>query len=179
MQVLADLSEPQVALLLAARRLLVRASHGSYAISTKKDNQATANDNADASTACTLCLDRLLEECKTATGQGGGGRRGGSSGGGGANAAGGITNRYSQHVLSRAFLDMLDIGILRPAMDHSGEGPFQYDYYKTRYANLDCHSLGRMPLHLTFDLHREILKALESNILQASTALLEWGKKII
>ncbi|GKY97998.1 hypothetical protein MPSEU_000757900 [Mayamaea pseudoterrestris] len=88
----------------------------------------------------------------------------------------GTPNRYSTPVLRRAFHDLLSLGVIRPAMDHAGTGPFQYQHMAIQW---DVHTMARVPLHLTFDVRAELTLALDRNMFPvASTALMEWAKKI-
>ena len=137
-QVLCDLTGPQVALLLAARRILARDGHRHEA------------------TNLPLTLDRMLEEYRTSY-------RG---------------SHYSAQQLMRAFFDLLELDVVRPASDHSGTIPWQY-MHDDRLMDMDSNTMAaRVPLHLTVDIHRELQKVLEKNLLKCSTALREWGRKM-
>lgn len=97
-------------------------------------------------------------------------------------------SRYSFLLLHRACLDLLDAGVLRPAMDHGGTGPLLYSGASSTH-QLPAPELQALPLHLTVDIHRELKPALEqattpqdassSNRIRCSTALREWGKRAI
>lgn len=135
-QALKDLSGPQVALILSARRVLAR-------------------DSVREDTTMTLTLDRILEEYRTYQGS---------------------SNRYGGHVLSKSFQDLVEMNFFRPAADHSGGGPLQYNHDPSNFP-VDLNTVGRVPIHLTVDIHRELRKALEKNLLDCSTTLREWGRK--
>jgi hypothetical protein len=135
-QALKDLSGPQVALILSARRVLAR-------------------DSIREDTTTPLTLDRILEEYRTYQGS---------------------SNRYGGHVLSKSFQDLVEMNFFRPAADHSGGGPLQYNHDPSN-CPVDLNTTGRVPIHLTVDIHRELRKALEKNLLDCSTALREWGRK--
>jgi hypothetical protein len=136
-QALVDLSGPQVALLLSARRVLAR-------------------DGIREDTTTPLTLDRMLEEYRSYKGS---------------------SNRYGGHVLSKSFRDLLELSVFQPAADHSGGGPLQYIHDPSNFSLADVNTAGRIPLHLTVDVRRELRKALEKNLLDCSTALREWGRK--
>jgi hypothetical protein len=76
-----------------------------------------------------------------------------------------------------AAMQVLERGLLAPSMDHSGGGPLQY-HVSNMYKTLDPYSLLRLPLHLPIDIDRELGEALHRNLLDCSTALKEWGRKI-
>jgi len=134
LQALRDLSGPQVALVLAARRILHR--------DASKSNETEQQQ---------LTLQRMLHEYKAFY----------------------KSSKYSEPMLRRAFTDLLEVGLFRPAADHSGLGPFQYQFRnETLYTNAtNVDTIERMPLHLTVDIHREV-----SSITTCSTALQEWGR---
>jgi hypothetical protein len=90
----------------------------------------------------------------------------------------GNSNRYNVRILTRGLADLIAMDVLRPAVDHSGKGAFQYEHDGIDVETLDPNILARMPLHMSFDLNREMRPALAKNLLDGSTALLEWGKKI-
>jgi hypothetical protein len=146
LQALRDLSGPQVALLLAARRILFR------------DSCTSRSQDEAAHLQPQLTLKRILNEYRS--------------------SYKGQSSRYTEHILQNAFVDMLEINIFRPAMDHTGSGPFQYlhqDIPLGDHNNMDV--VERMPLQMTLDIHREIKEAIDSNMLNCSTALREWGRK--
>jgi hypothetical protein len=149
--ILQDLSTPQLLLVLAARRILARSCHR----------------HRENNTCVSLTMEGMLQEIVQKL------------------YRGNPPPNASPAVLKRAFLDLLDLAVLRPALDHSGSGPFQY-YEKTCTVTPDSSSSTslswdvrmRLPLHLTLDIHRDILLALELKALTAPTAILEWGKKL-
>ena len=141
LEMLRDLSEPQVALLLATRRILYRESQRT----DEKSNNG-------------LTLHRILTELQTSTKNGMG-----------------MSNRFPSTTLQRAFLDLCDMAMFRPAVDHSGTTPFQYRH--SHVQEYDYSHYSHMPIHITVDIYREILPALEKNVFHCSTALREWGKK--
>jgi Origin recognition complex (ORC) subunit 4 C-terminus len=88
----------------------------------------------------------------------------------------GNTNRYGRSLVYKAFHDLLSMGLLRPAMDHTGTVPLQYDYHG-ELSSLSPSSLTMLPLHFNIDIYREMQKAMDGNLLDCPAALREWGKK--
>jgi Cdc6-like AAA superfamily ATPase len=156
-QTLHGLSGPQVALVLSARRILYRDS----CMQHTRNSHATTNTNTETSTveySPQLTLRRMIHEYGT--------------------SYKGQTSRYTNRILHHNFIELLEMGIFRPSMDHSGAGPFQYQYRDSfiyNHNNVDV--MERLPLHMTMDIHFEVKQALESNMLNCSTALREWGRK--
>lgn len=89
----------------------------------------------------------------------------------------GSSNRYSKQVLTKAFVDLLSVGLLRPASDHSGGAPLQYQHDRS-VLDLEPSLLQAVPLQLTVDVYRELEGAIAQNIMGCSTALREWGRKM-
>jgi hypothetical protein len=145
-QALLDMSKPQVALMLSAKRILARESH-------RGDNQIAA---------VPLKLERMFKEFQSF-------RRGSTT-----SATKMNTNT---DLLMKAAIELLDRGLLVPSMDHGGGGPLQYIVSKVQ-VDLDVHSLLQLPLHVPFDIERELGTALELDLLDCSTALREWGKNM-
>ena len=88
--------------------------------------------------------------------------------------------RYSSTYLYRSFLDLLDMGIFRPAKDHVGTGPWLYHQQRLLLASMDEPEVQALPLHLTIDLQRDIQQALDANTISScSTALREWGRRSV
>jgi Cdc6-like AAA superfamily ATPase len=83
--------------------------------------------------------------------------------------------QFSNTLMHKAFLQLMDVGLLMPAGDHCGGGPLQYNLSKS-YRNMDRNGLSRLPLHVPLDTERELAKALEQNLLACPTVLKEWGK---
>jgi hypothetical protein len=137
LQAMLDISKPQVVLLLAARRILVREAHREQAV------------------ASPLTIQRMLNEYESSF------RRG----------------AQRKESLIPAARTLLERGIFTPSMDHSGGGPIQY-HASLVYKTLDPYSLVRLPLHLPIDIDRELDTAISRNLLECSTALREWGRKV-
>lgn len=136
LQALLDLSQPQVALLLSARRILKREEHRDHAV------------------LAPLTIDRMLNEYKS--------------------FSRGSTSIGNLKLLKQAVYHLVQQGLLVPSIDHSGGGPLHYDVTKI-YRDLDYCTLLRLPLHVPFDMDRELGTVLDNNLLECSTALKEWG----
>lgn len=139
LQALLDLSVPQVAMLLSARRILKREEHRDQAV------------------LAPLTMERMLKEYESF-------RRGSMSMG-------------NSKLFQWSIYHLMQLGLLVPSIDHSGGGPLHYNVTKI-YKDLDHYTVSRMPLHMPFDIDREIGIALEQNLLECPTALKEWGKSI-
>ena len=145
---LLDLSQSQVALLLAAKRILAREAHLEHSV-------GLTGETAAAAVLAPLTLQRMIHEYQSF-------RRGIQS--------------YSDELLKEAAHQLLERGVLVPSLDHSGAGPMQY-HISFSFETLDPYSLSRLPLHFPTDLNRELDEALKQNLMNCSTALNEWGRK--
>ena len=88
-----------------------------------------------------------------------------------------FASQKKESTLLPAARQLLERGILVPSSDHSGGGPLQYSITQM-YKTLDPYSLVRLPLHMPVDIDRELGEALDRDLLDCSTALREWGRKI-
>jgi Cdc6-like AAA superfamily ATPase len=125
-RILQDLVGPQVALLLAARRVLKRESQ-------KKQAKASLTIQ-------------------------------------------GMSSRYALPFLTKASYELLEAGVFRPAQDRVGPAPLQYQGILVR--DIEWNTLSTLTLQICVDVHRELDQAIELGILDCSTALREWGRKI-
>jgi len=146
---LLDLSQPQVALLLSAKRILSREEHQEHSMGL------TGETNAASAGIAPLTLQRMIHEYQSF-------RRGIQS--------------YGDELLLTAGRQLLERGVFIPSLDHSGGGPMQY-HVSLSFESLDPYSLSRLPLHFPTELNREFGEALKQNLLPCSTALSEWGRK--
>ena len=87
----------------------------------------------------------------------------------------GISDRYNRSVLFRAFHEMLDTGLFRPASERVGHVPLMYRL-DTKFRDMDVNLLEKTPLHLTVE-PSDVYALLEGNLFKCSTALHEWAKK--
>ncbi|CAB9519359.1 expressed unknown protein [Seminavis robusta] len=145
-QALLDLSMPQVALILSARRILAR--------DAQWNNEGRGG--AEGIMPAPLTLGRMVQEYERFIMN---------------QQSGGCT--FSRHLLWISFQELLHLNLLRPAMDHCGTGPFQYDHQQQHYSSLN--EAEDVPLHLLVDANRELMDALQE--LDCTTAMREWGRK--
>ena len=89
----------------------------------------------------------------------------------------GTSDRFQVRILRAAFFELLEMDVFRPSCDHGGGAPFQYEY-ACSYYEIDSKSLLQLPLHLPLELDQELTEALKHNLLNCSTSLKDWGKKI-
>ena len=104
-------------------------------------------------------------------------RRRGSQGGGGATQE----KSYGKRTLFQAFLEVVEMGIVRPAFDHSGNGALQYKFGDSITELFGCGCDGivmNIPVHLTVDLESEVNVLLRQRELKCGNAVREWGLKI-
>lgn len=163
MRLLQDLSGPQVAFLFSCRRILARDNmkeeHQSV-IGNNNTNVKTANRIDSIMMIAPLTFDRAYNEYRT--------------------SYKGMTSRYQYRIIRKAFYDLMNYGIIRPASDHTGLGPYHYHLDNGIYINADENvTFQKMPIQLTLDIHHEIKVAIDYNIIHCTTALREWGKRII
>ena len=90
----------------------------------------------------------------------------------------GSANNYSTPILWKGFYSLMEIGLIRPALDHSGRAPLQYEHDDASYSEMAPAVLAGLPLHLNVDIQKEFTVAMQKNLLNCSTALREWGNKI-
>jgi AAA ATPase domain len=147
---LSDLRGAQIALVLAARRVLFRES-------VVGGNNGNAQTAAATTMVPRLTYGRMITEL--------GSFRGAAA--------------FSSKDLWHALLDLLEMGVLRPASDHSGTAPLSYEWEDDDPMDQDESVLQDTTLHLTLDIHREVKPAIDDNVFQCSTALKEWGRKTI
>jgi Cdc6-like AAA superfamily ATPase len=150
---LSDLRGAQVALVLAARRVLFRES----VVNNNNNGSSGQAAVTAAATVPRLTYDRMVTEL--------GSFRGAAA--------------FSNKDLWNAFLDLLETGVLRPASDHCGTAPLSYGWEDDDPMDQDEAVLQDTTLHLTLDIHREVKPAIDDNVFQCSTALKEWGRKTI
>ena len=139
LQAILDMSKPQVALLLAAKRILTREAHREQAV------------------VAPLTIERMLKEYESSFRK--------------------RATHKKESTLLPAAHQLLERGLLAPSLDHSGGGPMQYNITHV-YKTLDPYSLMRLPLHMPIEVEKELGEALTQNLLDCSTGLREWGRKI-
>ena len=159
---LLDLSGPQIAVLLSARRIAAR-----------DDTRASAEDEVDdmrrkesaGGTATTILVPLTYQRIKDeyTTSFVASGRYTTSS------------DRYPPHVLYRSCLDLMELDIIRLKKEQCGGGALQYGQNDTLTTGTD---ITHLPLHVNLDWELEFMGALKAGLLQCSTALREWGQKM-
>lgn len=163
LRALLDLSGPQVSVLLAAQRILAR-DDTRFAIEDSVDNArkqgSHGSNRATVAMAAPLTYQRIHDEYTTSFVSSG--RYTTSS------------DRYPSHILRRAFIDLIELDLIRLKKDHSRGGPFQYEH---------CHALStganinHFPLLVNLHMEEEFMGLLKAGVLHCSTALREWGMK--
>lgn len=152
---LLNLSGPQVAIFLAARRIMARDDTRA----TIEDE--TVNGGATVMNAAPLTYQRIHDEYTTSF-----------------VASGRYTissDRYPSHVLHRACVDLMEMDLIRVRKERLGVGPLQYEHSDVLSAGTD---IVNIPLFVHFEWYKEFLGPLKAGLLQCSTALREWGLKM-
>lgn len=159
---LLDLTGPQVAVLLAARRIMAR-----------DDTRSTIEDDVDyarkhgvnkktvLSMVSPITYQRIYDEYTTSF-----------------VASGRYTissDRYPSHLLYRAFTDLMELNLLRLKKDHSKRGPLQYEHCDALSSGAN---VANLPLLINLAMEDEFLGLLKGGVLHCSTALREWGLRI-
>lgn len=91
------------------------------------------------------------------------------------NSLGGV-DRHSDSVFQQAFLHLMDSGLIKFAVDHSGGNTFQY----SDNHSWNCPELrffAHLPIHINVEIDMELKAALTHNLLDCSEALRNWGLK--
>jgi len=161
---LLDLSGPQVAALLAARRIEARddarANAGEDEIESRRRRGLATNDKT-ASTSLPLTYKRIEDEYTTSF-----------------VASGRYTissDRYPKHVLYRSFMDLMEMDIIRLKKEICGGGALQYGHNDALSSG---GNISGLPLYVNLDYDLELMPILKAGMLQCSTALREWGLKM-
>jgi hypothetical protein len=161
---LLDLSGPQIAVLLAARRIMARDD----ARSTVDDaagnglNQNLPKNATVLSLVAPLTYKRIEDEYTTSFVNS---ERYTIS-----------SDRYPPHVLYRSFMDLMELDLIRLKKERCEGGALQYDH-------LGCLSFGanitNVPLYVNLEWELEFVGVLKAGLLKCSTSLREWGLKIM
>lgn len=161
---LLDLSGPQVAALLAARRIEARddarANAGEDEIESRRRRGLATNDKT-ASTSLPLTYKRIEDEYTTSF-----------------VASGRYTissDRYPKHVLYQSFMDLMEMDIIRLKKEICGGGALQYGHNDALFSGSN---MSGLPLYVNLDYDLELMPILKAGMLQCSTALREWGLKM-
>jgi hypothetical protein len=84
------------------------------------------------------------------------------------------SDRYSSHLLQRAFRDLIELDLVRLKKNHSDGGPLQFEHCDSLSSG---NSTLNLPLYINFEMETEIIGLLKAGALNCSTALREWGLK--
>lgn len=160
---LLDLSGPQVAVLLAARRIEYRDDARTNAEDEIESTRKRGISGVGGSPLMVLPLtyQRIQDEYTTSF-----------------VASGRYTissDRYSHHVLYRSCMDLMEVDIIRLKKEICGEGSFQYGHNDMISSGAN---ITHSPLHVNLDWDLEFMGALKTGLLHCSTALREWGMKM-
>ena len=169
---LLDLSGPEVAVLLAARRIEARddtcANAGEDEVESRRRRGMTSSGGKPGGTVTTtstllsLTYQRIEDEYMTSF-----------------VASGRYTissDRYPKHVLFRSCMNLMEMDIIRLKKDICGGGALQYRHQDT--LSLGARNMTTLPLHVNLDYDLELMSVLKAGLLQCSTALREWGMKM-
>ena len=158
-----DLSGPQLAVILAARRILARDDTRS---TIEHDVDAARRNGITKQTILTMATpityQRIHDEYSTSF-----------------VASGRYTissDRYPSHLLYRAFIDLIELDLVRFKREHSKRGPLQFEHCDSLSTNRS--NLIHLPLHVNFDLEGEFVGLLKASSLHCTASLREWGLRI-
>jgi len=160
---LLDLSGPQIAVLLAARRIEARDDARANAEDEIENSRRKGTTGGGSSTSMSLPLtyQRIQDEYTTSF-----------------VASGRYTissDRYPQHVLYRSCMDLMEVDIIRFKREICCGGALQYAHNDMLSSGAN---ISNLPLHINLDWDLEFMGALKTGLLHCSTALREWGMKM-
>eukprot|EP00984_Skeletonema_dohrnii_P023404 scaffold12503_cov128-Skeletonema_dohrnii-CCMP3373.AAC.1 len=162
---LLDLSGPQIAILMAARRIMARDD----ARSTVDDEAAAGGNNTKngsknltvLSLVAPLTYKRIEDEYTTSFVNS---ERYTIS-----------SDRYPPHVLYRSFMDLMELDLIRLKKEHCEGGALQYEHL----GSLSGANISNLPLFVNLEWELDFLGVLKAGLLKCSTSLREWGLKIM
>jgi hypothetical protein len=160
---LLDLSGPQIAVLLAARRIEARDDARANAEDEIENSRRKGTTGGGSSTPMPLPLtyQRIQDEYTTSF-----------------VASGRYTissDRYPQNVLYRSFMDLMEVDIIRFKREICVGGALQYAHNDMLSSGAN---ISNLPLHINLDWELEFMGAIKTGLLNCSTALREWGMKM-
>jgi len=163
---LLDLSGPQIAILLAARRIMARDD----ARSTVEDEAAAGgniNKNGSKnvpvlSLVAPLTYKRIEDEYTTSFVNS---ERYTIS-----------SDRYPPHVLYRSFMDLMELDLIRLKKELCEGGALQYEHLGSLSTGAN---ISNLPLYVNLEWELDFLGVLKAGLLKCSTSLREWGLKIM
>ena len=157
-----DLSGPQVAILLAARRILARDdTRSTVELDVDVARRNGAQQRSVLSMVAPLTYHRIHDEYTTSF-----------------VASGRYTissDRYPSHLLYRALADLIELDLIRLKKDHAKGGPLQFAHCGALSTGAN---LLNLPLLINLNMTDELVGLLKAGALSCSTALREWGLKI-
>eukprot|EP00985_Skeletonema_marinoi_P019734 scaffold11427_cov231-Skeletonema_marinoi.AAC.5 len=162
---LLDLSGPQIAILMAARRIMARDDARSTV-----DDEAAAGGNVNKngsknltvlSLVAPLTYKRIEDEYTTSFVNS---ERYTIS-----------SDRYPPHVLYRSFMDLMELDLIRLKKEHCEGGALQYEHL----GSLSTANISSLPLFVNLEWELDFLGVLKAGLLKCSTSLREWGLKIM
>jgi hypothetical protein len=167
---LLDLSGPQIAILLAARRIMARDEARSTVDDDVVGGRNVNNKNAKngsknvsvLSLIAPLTYKRMEDEYTTSFVNS---ERYTIS-----------SDRYPPHVLYRSFMDLMELDLIRLKKEHCGGGALQYDSLSSLSTGANRTNL---PLYVNLEWELEFIGVLKAGLLKCSTSLREWGLKIM
>jgi hypothetical protein len=84
------------------------------------------------------------------------------------------SDRYPSHILRRAFIDLIELDLIRLKKDHSGGGPLQYEHCDALSTGAN---INHLPVLVNLQMEEEFMGLLKAGVLHCSTALRDWGMK--
>ena len=167
---LLDLSGPQIALLLAARRIMARDEARSTvdddAVGGRNVNNKNAKNGSKnvsvLSLIAPLTYKRMEDEYTTSFVNS---ERYTIS-----------SDRYPPHVLHRSFMDLMELDLIRLKKEHCGGGALQYESLSSLSTGAN---ITNLPLYVNLEWELEFIGVLKAGLLKCSTSLREWGLKIM
>ena len=165
---LLDLSGPQIAMLLAARRIMARDDVRSTvddeaAAGGGKNNNKNGSKNVTAlSLVAPLTYKRIEDEYTTSFVNS---ERYTIS-----------SDRYPPHVLYRSFMDLMEMDLIRLKKEHCEGGALQYEHLGSLSTGTN---ISNLPLYVNLEWELDFLGVLKAGLLKCSTSLREWGLKIM
>ena len=162
---LLDLSGPQIAILLAARRIMARDEARSTidedAVSGGNQNNNRKNLSV-LSVVAPLTYKRIEDEYTTSFVNS---ERYTIS-----------SDRYPPHVLYRSFMDLMELDLVRLKKEHCERGALQYEHLGALSTGAN---ITNLPLFVNLEWELDFLGILKAGLLKCSTSLREWGLKIM
>ncbi|KAL7458382.1 hypothetical protein ACHAWC_009963 [Mediolabrus comicus] len=163
---LLDLSGPQIAILLAARRIMARDEARSTVdddvVGGRNGNNKNAKNGSVLSLIAPLTYKRMEDEYTTSFVNS---ERYTIS-----------SDRYPPHVLYRSFMDLMELDLIRLKKEHCGGGALQYESLSSLSTGAN---ITNLPLYVNLEWELEFIGVLKAGLLKCSTSLREWGLKIM